>query len=288
VGSAIKIKGLSFRYRGFKEWALRDVDLEVEEGEFILIVGPSGCGKTTLCRCINGLIPHFYEGELHGEVTLLNDINVLEKEPYELVEYVGMVFQDPEAQLITSTVEREVAFGLENLGVSPDEMRARINWALGMLRIEHLRDKAPYELSGGEQQKVAIAAVLALQPKILILDEPTANLDPLSALEILNLLLNLKEKLGITVVLVEHRLSMIVDKVDRIVVMREGRIAANGKPRDVLKDKLVEDIGVEVPRVVKVYKELFGGERWIPLNPRELAEVVIHALKRHRDQEPLV
>jgi len=282
MGSLVRIENLCFRYFRSERWALYNVNLLVEDNEFILVTGPSGCGKTTLCRCINGLIPHFYEGEYKGDVYILDRIRVKDHEPYELAEYVGMVFQDPESQLITSSVEREIAFGLENLGIPREEIIERIEWVLDLLNIRHLRKRAPYELSGGEQQKVAIASVLALKPKVLVLDEPTANLDPASSAEILQLLQELRAKMQINIILVEHRLSLIADKVDRIVLMDQGKIIAEGNPRVILGSKKAEVIGIEIPKVIKAYRELFGEEDWVPLNSREFAEVVMYALESHR------
>lgn len=279
---AIKIKGLSFKYVTSSRWALKNINLEVDEGEFVLITGPSGCGKTTLCRCINGLIPHFYEGEYKGEVVLFEEIKVDEHEPYELADKVGMVFQDPESQLFMTTVEREIAFGLENLGLDREEMKNRVEWVLGLLGIEHLRDKAPYELSGGEQQKVAIAAVIAMRPRILVLDEPTANLDPISALDVINTLCRLRKEMRITVVIVEHRLDMLAPLVDRIIVMDKGSIIVSGNPREVFSKEVsrLERIGVEVPKVCLAYKELISATKSeVPLTPDEFVKVILHAKK---------
>jgi len=289
---ALKIKELYFRYVTSSRWALRDVSLEVDEGEFVLITGPSGCGKTTLCRCINGLIPHFYEGEYKGEVVLFEKIKVHEHEPYELADKVGMVFQDPESQLFMTTVEREIAFGLENLGLDREEMKSRVEWVLELLGIEHLRDKAPYELSGGEQQKVAIAAVIAMKPKILVLDEPTANLDPMSALDVINILCKLREEMRITIVIVEHRLDMLTPLVDRIVVIDKGTIIISGSPREVFAREALrlKEIGVEVPKVCLAYKELFDlAKSEVPLTPDEFVKVMLHAKERYnRSKRSLV
>ncbi|RLF17205.1 MAG: ABC transporter ATP-binding protein [Thermoprotei archaeon] len=282
---AIRIEGVSFKYRGSSEWALKDVDLEVEEGEYVLITGPSGCGKTTLCRCINGLIPHFYEGEYKGDVVLFEEIEVSKYEPYQLAPIVGMVFQDPESQLLMSSVEREIAFGLENLGIDRDEMRRRVEWALKLLGIEHLRNKAPYELSGGEQQKVAIASVIAMRPRILVLDEPTANLDPASSLDVINVLSDLKRKLNITIIIVEHRLNLLAPIVNRVVVMDKGRIIIDESPEEVFLRKvdMLEKIGVEVPKTCLVYRKLFEFENEEemkpPFSPEDLVQVILNAKK---------
>ncbi|MEM5825286.1 MAG: ABC transporter ATP-binding protein, partial [Thermofilaceae archaeon] len=184
--AVIELNDVYFRYQGSDEYALRGVTLSADRGEFIVLVGPSGCGKSTLLRVLNGLIPHFYEGEFRGEARVAG-LDVKRTPTHILARHVGMVFQDPENQLFLSSVEREIAFGLENMGLPRSEIKRRVEEALRLFGLEELRDKAPYELSGGQQQKVAIASVMVLEPEVLAMDEPTANLDPLSALEILSL-----------------------------------------------------------------------------------------------------
>ncbi|HDO42341.1 MAG TPA: ABC transporter ATP-binding protein, partial [Candidatus Bathyarchaeota archaeon] len=203
----IEAKGLTYTYPFAEKPAFKNIDLKIEKGEFILLTGPSGCGKTTLCRCLNGLIPHFYGGKLEGELTVAG-LKTTEHAIYEIARHVGLVFQNPENQLFALTVEKDVAFGLENLGVPRDEIRRRVDWALKITGIYELKDRAPFELSGGQQQRVAIASVLAMQPEIIVLDEPTSSLDPLSAKNILDVIHRLNKDLGITIILVEHRLDL--------------------------------------------------------------------------------
>ncbi|MDH5787733.1 MAG: energy-coupling factor ABC transporter ATP-binding protein, partial [Candidatus Bathyarchaeota archaeon] len=176
----IETKNLTYTYPSVTKPSIIDVSIKIEKGEFTLITGPSGCGKTTLCRCFNGLIPHFYQGELKGEIVVA-EINPIEHPIYELATHVGLVFQNPDNQLFALSVEKDVAFGLENLGVPREKMRERVDSALNLTGIFDLRERAPHELSGGQQQRVAIASVLAMQPELIILDEPTSFLDPLSA-----------------------------------------------------------------------------------------------------------
>ena len=181
--AAISARNLSFTYAGAEKPSMQKVNIEIQRGEFVVLTGPSGCGKTTLCRCLNGLIPNFYTGELTGELEV-DGINVRDKTTAELATHVGFVFQNPENQLFSLSVERDVGFGLENLGVPRDVALQRINWAMEATGILDLRSKAPYELSGGQQQRAAIAGVLAMRPGIIVLDEPTSFLDPKSAEEI--------------------------------------------------------------------------------------------------------
>ncbi|MEM2128669.1 MAG: ABC transporter ATP-binding protein [Candidatus Methanomethylicaceae archaeon] len=251
----VEVCSLSYTYPGSPKPTLTDVNLSVEEGEFILLTGPSGCGKTTLCRCLNGLIPNSYGGEFTGKV-IVDGLVTTEHPVYEIAQHVGLVFQNPENELFCTSVEREVAFGPENLALPRDEIRKRVEESLAMVGISHLRDKSPEELSGGEQQKVAIAALLAMKPKILVLDEPTANLDPASAQSVLNILLKLNEESGVTMILVEHRLEMVAHMADRCAILNEGRLVLVGEPEDVLYSDEAEAIGIGIPKVVQVAKNL--------------------------------
>lgn len=234
--------------------SLRNVNFEVEPGEFVVLTGPSGCGKTTLCRCLNGLIPNFYPGKMEGEVHVCG-LNVKERSTFELARHVGFVFQNPENQLFCLSVERDVAFGPENLGLPRSEVKRRVEWALSLLDIGDLRDKAPYELSGGQQQKVAIASVLAMEPEIIVLDEPTSFLDPKSALEILRAVRDLNERLSVTVILVEHRLDFVSQFADRVTVMDGGRIVLDGRPSEVFTEEAYL-LGVGIPRITLLFHQL--------------------------------
>ncbi|MEM2577232.1 MAG: ABC transporter ATP-binding protein, partial [Candidatus Bathyarchaeia archaeon] len=229
----ISIRNLTFTYAGLNKPSIKNVNLNIFQGEFIVLTGPSGCGKTTLCRCLNGLIPNFYPGEMKGEVYVCG-LNTREHSTSELASHVGFVFQNPENQLFSLTIERDVAFGLENLGLSREEIKERVEWALNVVGINDLRNKAPYELSGGQQQKAAIASVLAMKPEIIVLDEPTSFLDPKSALEILKVIQNLNKQLNITVILIEHRLDFAAQLANRILIMNEGEIVLDGEPSNVL------------------------------------------------------
>ena len=199
--------------------ALVEVDLEVEEGEFLLLAGPSGSGKSTLLRCLNGLVPHFYGGTFSGKVSVLGQDPVAWG-PGRMSRLVGMVFQNPEAQCVAPTVEEELAFAMENHGFPEALMRQRIEEVMDWLGISHLRGRRLETLSGGERQRVAIGAVLTLRPRLLLLDEPTSQLDPRGAEEILDVLEGLRETLGLTIVLAEHRLERVVGRADRILYLR--------------------------------------------------------------------
>jgi energy-coupling factor transporter ATP-binding protein EcfA2 len=215
--------------------ALTNVTLHVAKGEFALVAGPSGAGKSTLLRCLNGLAPHFTGGTLSGSVTVAGHDPVAEG-PQVLSRIVGFVFQDPEAQFVVDRIEDEVAFALENAAVPPADMHGRVEEALRLLDLTPLRNRPLDTLSGGEKQRVAIAAALALQPRILVLDEPTSQLDPQSAEEVLQAAVRLNRDLGLTVVLAEHRLERVLPHADRLIYMPgSGRPVLSGSPRQVLR-----------------------------------------------------
>lgn len=225
----LRIEGLTFRYHIRPEPALQDVSLTLEPGELLLVAGASGCGKTTLIRCINGLIPRTYRGELQGRI-LVYGRDARSMSMAELSQQVGTLLQDPERQIVASFVLNEVAFGLENLGLPRAEIRARVDEVLAYLGISHLRDRETFHLSGGEKQKVALAGVLAMRPGILLLDEPLASLDPVSAQEALALFRRLADE-GVVVILVEHRVEDALSiRPDRVLYLEDGRIAYYGPP----------------------------------------------------------
>ncbi len=230
----IRFEHLSYRYPGATSAILEDLSFEVREGEFLLIIGPSGSGKSTLLRCLNGLVPHFYGGQISGRV-FVDGRDPVALGPRGMAGSVGFVLQDPEAQFVVERVEDELAFALENQGQDPVVMRKRVEEALDQLGIVALRGRSVNTLSGGERQRVAIAAVMTLQPQLLVLDEPTSQLDPQAAEEVLDTLVRLNQDLGLTVVLSEHRLERVVQYADRILYLPgEGRPPILGEPRAVL------------------------------------------------------
>ncbi len=266
---AIKAENLSYRYPNGPEWALREVNLDVRPGEYVLLCGASGSGKSTLCRTLNGLVPHFHGGRLEGRLTV-NGVDTRDHPVAGLFAHVGLVFQNPEAQLFNSTVERELAFGLESLGLEPAEIRRRVAWAAEVIGVEHLLPRSPHKLSGGEGQLVAIAAILALRPPILALDEPYANLDPAAAARVREAVRQVHQ-MGITVVLAEHRLHDLVADANRMVVLYQGRMVLDGPPRQVLAED-VEAFGLNPPLPVRMFREL--GRPEVPLTVEEAQELL--------------
>lgn len=229
----INIRDLTFSYPGRSQPALQDVSLDVDAGEFLLLAGPSGAGKSTLLRCLNGLTPHFSGGTISGRVEVGGQ-DVLRSGPQAMSRIVGFVFQDPEAQNVVDEVESEIAFGLENAAVPAASMRAQVDEALNIVGLSQLRHRSPWSLSGGERQKLAIASVLAAQPKVLVLDEPTSQLDPAAARDLLQTVARLNRVRGLTIVLVEQRLERVVGYAERLVYLVEGRVTLDGPMRQTL------------------------------------------------------
>jgi len=257
------VLALTYSYPDADAPALRNLNWSVAPGEFVTVTGPSGSGKSTLLRCLNGLTPHFSGGTFDGVVTVAGH-DTRHYSPRVLARLTGFVFQDPEAQFVTARVDDELAFGMEQLGVPALTMRKRVEEVLDLLGIAALRDREIHTLSGGEKQRVAVAAALALQPSILALDEPTSQLDPWGAEEVLAALTRLNEDLGLTVILAEHRLERVVSHADRLTLLdRGGMIALDGPPREVLQQV---DAG-ELPALLSLGQRL--GWRPLPLSIKE-------------------
>lgn len=266
----IRVEDLRYRYEASAPgWVLEGIDLEVEPGEYLLLSGASGSGKSTLCRLMNGLIPHFYEGQLRGDVTVAG-LNTRDHAVADLFAHVGMVFQSPGAQLFNPTVARELAFGLESLGLPRDEIARRVDSAAETGGIAHLLARNPQEVSGGEQQLVAIAAALALRPELIVLDEPYASLDPASVRRVRNALHKIHQE-GTAIVVAEHRLEHVVPEVQRMIVLNAGQIVHDGPPRSVLAQDLAR-FGLNPPSVVRVAAA--AGLAGIPLTVEELLEAL--------------
>ena len=268
---AIRVEELSFTYAGSSIPALKGVTLKVERGEFVIVTGPSGCGKSTLCRCLNGLIPHFYPGRMEGDVEIFG-MNTRFYTPKHLARHVGLVFQNPENQLFSLSVERDIAFGPENLGFPREETVKRVEEALSLMGLEEIRERAPYELSGGQQQRAAIASVLAMRPDLIVLDEPTSFLDPRSSLEIIESISFLNRRLGITVVLVEHRLDIASRFADKVCILDKGQVMDEGSPSEVYGKRETYLLGVGVPRISLLFqllKERNTPIREIPVTVKE-------------------
>ena len=279
----IQIQELTFKYTGGKHNALENITLEIEKGDFVGIIGESGAGKTTLCNCINGLIPHHFTGDFYGSVKVDGD-DTFDIDPGKLALKVGSVFQDIESQLTGYFVEDEILFGLENFGIPAAQIEERISSALETLGIEELRHREISTLSGGQKQKVVFAAILALEPQVLVLDEPTGELDPASSVQIFALLKKLNEEKGITIVIAEQKIMLLCEYVKKLIVLEKGTCVHYGEIRNTLThQKEMEEAGINCPRVLtltgKMEKENLlpadcTGEGRICLNAQEAAEIV--------------
>lgn len=229
----IQFKSLTYSYPTNNQPALLDIDWSIKAGQFVLVAGPSAAGKSTLVRAINGLVPHFTGGRIKGHIEVAGQ-DVLESGPTVMSRYAGFVFQNPEAQMVLESVEEEIAFSMENAALPPAEIEQRIGEVLELLNMQQFRHRSLAQLSSGERQRVAIATSLARRPPILILDEPTSQLDPESARKIMEALADLNQRLGITIILTEHRLDRVVHYCDRFTYLEAGRIISDGPTRDVL------------------------------------------------------
>lgn len=278
----IEFKNFSFKYKNGEKNALSGINIRINKGDFVGVIGNSGAGKSTFTYAINGVIPHHFEGDFFGEVIVKGN-DTVESSPSELALSVGSVFQDIDGQMVSSVVEDELLFGLENFGVPHEEIESRISDILKMVGIEDLRYRNISTLSGGQKQKVAICAVVSLMPDILVLDEPTAELDPQSSYQIFSMLRMLNEKMGITIIVVEQKIMLLSEFSKRLLIFNDGSIYLDGSPHEVLKDtSKLQDIGVNCPRVaslanVLTERQLYEGE--VPVNIDD-AEVMVKNIIR--------
>ena len=279
----IEIQELTFKYAGAKKNALDKISLEIEKGGFVGIIGESGAGKTTLCNCINGLIPHHYTGDFYGSVKV-DGTDTFDINAGKLALKVGSVFQDIESQITGYFVEDEILFGLENFGIPADEIESRITSSLDTLGIGELRHKEISSLSGGQKQKVVIAAILALEPDILVLDEPTGELDPASSVQIFEMLKKLNEEKGITIVVAEQKIMLLCEFVKKLIVLEHGTCVHYGEIRSTLThQREMEEAGINCPRVLTLTGKMVAEglapagmkpEDRICLNAQEAAEFI--------------
>jgi energy-coupling factor transport system ATP-binding protein len=251
----VEFDDFTFAYAGSPTPAVQHITFSVEEGEIAVLAGLSGSGKSTILKAINGLIPHIYPGEYSGAVRV-DGLTVRDTPTYQLAKKVGFLFQNPENQIFMFTVERDIAFGLENMGYDPKVIREKTDWAMDLLNIRDLAKRSPSELSDGQKQRVAIAGSLVMDPKILVLDEPTSLLDPKTALDVVNLAKTLNRELGLTVILVEHRLELVSTIASKMIVVKDGSILLQGDPYEVLFSDGLEDAGLSLPPIVELQKKL--------------------------------
>jgi energy-coupling factor transporter ATPase len=249
MGTIIEAKEFSYCYPRRDNQVLKDLNFSIEEGEFIAIMGRNGAGKSTLCQALDGVIPHLHGGTIWGDI-IVDGLNTQEVEVAEMAQKIGIVLEDPEAQLFTTRVDDEMAFGIENLCFPREEIIKRIEWATKIVRLEGYSDREPTALSGGQKQRCAIAATLAMKPKIMVLDEPTSQLDPIGTYEVFDVIKSLKEEYGMTILITTHKSEHIAQYADRIMVMEEGKIVAFDTPQVIFRDaNLLSHVAVRPPQV---------------------------------------
>lgn len=272
MSSLIELQNYTWRYLNTNEPALKDINLTIEEGTFVGVIGPNGAGKTSLAYSMNGLIPGQYRGIKKGTV----HVRGKEVEEYGggvLQRTVGMVFSDPEAQFTAMTVEDELVFGMENLGMNRAEIRERLEWVTELTGLKPLLEKPPYEISGGQKQRVALAAVLAMTPDVMVLDEPTSMLDPLSRKQVFDVLGRLKKEQKNTIIVIEHSLEHLAPLSDRMILLYEGEVALDAATRDFFGEmELLLEKQIMPPGAMHFFFELLRGgayEGQMPLTVEE-------------------
>lgn len=254
--SIIQVEGLKYKYPDTDKLALNDISFEVEQGEFIGITGRNTAGKSTLCFALSGLVPHFFNGGYGGKA-IVDELEIGKHEVGEISEHVGLVFENPFSQMTGSkyTVFEEIAFGLENMGVEREKNIERVEESLKLLGITSIKDKNPFELSGGQMQRVAIASVIAMKPKILILDEPTSQLDPKGSEEIFKVIENLSNE-GMTIIMAEHKIDKMAQYADKILLMDDAKIVDYDVPGKIFSKDDLQDYGVAAPAATRIAKAL--------------------------------
>lgn len=273
----IKVKNLKYRYPETKELALKGISFSIKKAEFIGIIGQNTAGKSTLCYALAGLVPHFFKGAYGGQV-FINGTNIREENLTEVSSKVGLIFENPFSQISGAkfTVYEEVAFGLENLGIPRKEMIERVDKSLHLLDIYSIKDKNPFNLSGGQMQRVAIASVIAMEPDILILDEPTSQLDPKGTEEVYQVIENLT-KIGITIILAEQKMEKIATYANRVMLLHDGEIIDFDIPQKVFSRDDLRRFGVEAPLVTEIAKEiqLQNEKSNYPMNIKEFLNLLL-------------
>ena len=244
----VNLQNVTYKYPLTDSPALMDINLRVNQGEFVAIVGPNGAGKSTLCYTLAGFVPHFFKGEITGTVEVAGHESS-KSNLHEWVLNVGLAFQNPFNQISGAkyTVYEEIAFGLENIGTPRDEMKKRVEATMKLTGISDLADRSPYSLSGGQQQRVALTSILVMQPKVLVLDEPTSQMDPIGTREVFGVIRKMAEQ-GMTVVLVEHKVEWVANFADRVIALYEGQILLDGKPGEVLTSNELAEKGFGISR----------------------------------------
>lgn len=282
----IKAVSAGFTYEGSTTPALEDINITIENGSIFGIAGSAGAGKTTLAMCLNGGIPHCIDGDFTGDI-LLDGTPLSEIALEDLSFHIGSVFQDVESQIVSSIVEDEIVFGLENMGFARDDMEQRVVESLALAGIADLRHENIWNLSGGQKQRVAIAAALALRPRILVMDEPTSELDPKGSAALFAVLERLNREKSITIIIIEQKLELLVKHCTQVAVMDAGRIVLAGPGREILrKQAVLEQVGLSVPPAAVLFNRLHDLgliDAAMPVCEEEAARVLANILEREAD-----
>jgi energy-coupling factor transport system ATP-binding protein len=251
----VNLQNVTYKYPLTKTPVLQNISLQVNQGEFVSVIGPNGAGKSTLCYALAGFVPHFFKGEMTGTIEVAG-VESSKSTLDEWVLNVGLAFQNPFNQISGAkyTVFEEIAFGLENTGVPREEMKARVEEAMKLTDISNLADRSPYSLSGGQQQRVALTSILVMQPKLLVLDEPTSQMDPVGTREVFGVIRNMAEG-GMTVVMVEHKVEWIAQFADRVIALKDGEILLEGTPSEVLTSDVLAENGFGISRYTSAARE---------------------------------
>jgi len=273
----VQVEGLSYTYPLAISPALQDINLSVEQGEFVAVIGANGAGKSTLCYTLAGFIPHFFKGNLQGSARVAG-LDTSQTSLAEMVVRVGLVFQNPFNQISGAkfTVYEEIAFGLENIGLGRQEMKNRVEKVMALTGIADLAHRSPYALSGGQQQRVALASILVMEPEVLVLDEPTSQLDPIGTREVFQVIKEMSRQ-GITIVMAEHKLEWVAEFADRVIALAEGRMLLDGKPREVLVDPALPAGHIGISRYTSLARRatqqgLWPAGRRLPVTLDEAAD----------------
>lgn len=258
----VNIQNLSYKYPLTKTPALQNINLQINKGEFISVIGANGAGKSTLCYALAGFVPHFFKGEISGEIEV-DGVASSKSTLDEWVVNVGLAFQNPFNQISGAkyTVFEEIAFGLENIGLPREQMQSRVEEAMKLTDISNLADRSPYSLSGGQQQRVALTSILVMQPQLLVLDEPTSQMDPIGTREVFAVIRDLSNS-GMTVVMVENKVEWIAQFADRVIALKDGEILLEGKPNEVLTSDLLAENHFGISRYTSTAREAKKRNLW--------------------------
>ena len=273
----VSLQNVSYKYPLAEAPALREINLQVEQGEFLAIIGPNGAGKSTLCYTLAGFIPHFFKGDLTGKVEV-DGQDLGQSNLNQWVLTVGLAFQNPFSQITGAklTVYEEIAFGLENIGVPRQEIMERVEAIMALTNISDLAERSPFSLSGGQQQRVALASILVMEPKVLVLDEPTSQLDPIGTREVFQVIKEMSAR-GLTVIMVEHKVEWVAEFADRVMALLDGKVILEGEPGEVLTAQLLADNGFGLSRYTQVARKaaqqgLWREDRSLPVTLQEAVD----------------